>query len=199
MLFCLLLVATVQRIQAQIGLEFETDSLTPSTFVASSFISDSEGWLADNTGKLWHTSNGSATWNSALVEKNFLRLDFVDALNGYGLTAEGAYKTIDGGSTWSPLVLPGSAANSLYFLDVNTGFVSGNGAIYKTTNAGGNWATISTGEGIYFLDFYFINSLTGIAAAYDDNSNRSIWRTTNGGETWANVTTRRITLSIQSG
>lgn len=187
LLAIILLISCSIGIKAQIGSEFETEHLTTATFLAGSFINDNEGWLADNAGKLWHTANGGNTWSSTLIEKKFLKLDFTDALKGYGFTSEVAYKTTDGGSTWSSLSLPGTAANSIYFLDNSTGFISGYEAIYKTTNGGNNWSTISTGEGIYFLDYYFINSLTGIAVAYDDIANQTIWRTTNGGETWSNV------------
>ena len=186
-LFSILLITYTFNIEAQIGSEFETDHLTTATFLAGSFISDNEGWLADDAGKLWHTTNGGETWSSTFAEKNFLKLDFADALNGFGITSNAAWKTTDGGSTWSALLLPGIAANTLYFLDGNTGFISGNEVIYKTTDGGQNWSTIYTGEGIYFLDYYFINSSTGIAVAYDDNSNQTIWRTTNGGTTWSNV------------
>lgn len=39
----LMLLFSAIKLHAQIGAEFETDSLTPSTFVASSFIGDNEG------------------------------------------------------------------------------------------------------------------------------------------------------------
>ncbi len=42
---------------AQTSADFDTDSITTNTLVASSFISDNEGWLADNTGILWHTGD----------------------------------------------------------------------------------------------------------------------------------------------
>lgn len=98
---------------AQIGAEFRTDSLSSNTFIALSFISDSEGWVADNAGGLWHTTTGGETWSYTFTEKNFLQLDFADALQGFGLTAQGVFKSSDGGNTWSALTLPGQALDAL--------------------------------------------------------------------------------------
>ena len=46
--FSMLLSCCAGNLQAQIGSEFETESLTPNTLIASSFINDNEGWLADH-------------------------------------------------------------------------------------------------------------------------------------------------------
>jgi photosystem II stability/assembly factor-like uncharacterized protein len=54
-------------------------------------------------------------------------------------------------------------------------------------NGGQSWSTISLDEGIHFVDYYFINSSTAIAAAHDHDSNQTIWRSTDGGTSWAAV------------
>ncbi len=69
------------------GQQIDNAVITGSTFTASSFISDSVGWLADNNGKLWHTTNAAVTWDSVSIQKNFTRLQFIDALNGYALSS----------------------------------------------------------------------------------------------------------------
>ncbi|MCY7409025.1 MAG: hypothetical protein LH473_02035 [Chitinophagales bacterium] len=75
---------------------------------------------------------------------------------------------------------------SLYFLDNNTGFISGHYSIYKTTNGGITWTIISTQTASY-LDYFFVNPSVGIAATYDGASYKNIWRTIDGGVTWLNV------------
>ncbi len=112
-------------------------------------------------------------------------MEFTDALTGYGITSDAAYKSTNGGNTWSALSLPDTVGGAIYFHDNNNGFISGIGEIYKTGNGGATWTTVAT-EGVSFLDYYFVNVSTGIAAAYAD-SYRCIWRTTDGGLTWSNV------------
>lgn len=169
---------------------FESATVSNHTFVASSFINDNEGWLADDSAMLWHTKDTGQTWNSISVEKNFLTLDFADALNGYAVAADGLHKTTDGGYTWSLLSLPGYTGNSIYFLDSITGFIGGYQMIFKTTDGGLTWSTIYTGD-VSFINFCFTSTSVGIAVAYDDEDHKCIWRTTDGGLTWKNTFNER--------
>ncbi|MCY7409986.1 MAG: hypothetical protein LH473_06920 [Chitinophagales bacterium] len=179
----MLLFAVNFNIAAQ---NFESSQLTSNTFVASCFINDNEGWLADNKAMLWHTINAGETWDSISIEKYFLKLDFTDALNGFALATNAAYKTSDGGHTWITLTLPGTIGNALYFLNNDIGLISGTQGSYRTTNGGTTWSTVST-DNASFTDYYFMNATVGIATANDDELYKSIWRTTDGGLTWSNV------------
>jgi photosystem II stability/assembly factor-like uncharacterized protein len=184
-MFFLVLMNRINVTEAQTSADFETNSISTNTLVALSFINENEGWVTDETGILSHTSDAGATWSVVATGYHFLKLNFTDPLTGFAMTAEAAYKTTNGGSTWSQLIVPGSVGTTLYFLDSNTGFISGEEEIYKTANGGAIWSTIST-EGVSFVDIYFTSSTVGIAAAYDDQY-QSLWRTTNGGESWTNV------------
>jgi photosystem II stability/assembly factor-like uncharacterized protein len=164
---------------------FETDTISASTLVASSFISDSEGWIADNSGMLLHTHNAGLTWPVIPVEKKFEKLNYVNSFVGYGIASGALYKTENGGTSWSALILPGSASHAIYFFDQNIGLVSGNHVVYKTTNGGANWSTISTG--VDFADYHFISAEVGFAASRDEDSIRCIWRTMDGGSSWVSV------------
>ncbi|MCY7408756.1 MAG: hypothetical protein LH473_00655 [Chitinophagales bacterium] len=182
--FTLLLLASMSNF-AQI---FESSAVTDNTFVTSSFINDNEGWLADNNAMLFHTKNAGLTWDSISVSKNFVKLDFADALIGYGISSDGgAYKTTDGSYTWTYLYLPGNISKVLYFLDSKNGFIGGYQMIFKTTDGDTTWETINT-EDVSFSDFYFTSSLIGIAVVNDDAANnRCVWRTIDGGSSWKNV------------
>ncbi|MBS1656533.1 MAG: hypothetical protein JST18_00390 [Bacteroidetes bacterium] len=169
---------------------FENSEITNNTFVSSSFISDEEGWLADNNGKLWHTSDAGETWDSMFLENQFLKMHFTDALYGFALESDIAYKTFDGGHSWSPLILPGIIGKALYFLDYQTGFISGYQKYFRTTDGGASWLTVFT-EYITFRDYCFINESHGFAVAKDDEFNRCIWKTADGGLTWENVFNER--------
>ncbi len=65
---------------------------------------------------------------------------------------------------------------SVYFIDHNIGYMSGNGIILKTLNGGTNWLVISTafsGSSIYFNNVY-----TGYVCE------GSVFKTTDGGVSW---------------
>jgi photosystem II stability/assembly factor-like uncharacterized protein len=171
---------------AQVNPHFETDTISTSNIVACSFISDDKGWLADDQENILKTTNGGAIWSTVPVELKFSKLDFIDELNGFGITSSATYKTIDGGSNWTILALPCENPKALYFLDSNNGFVSGDEVINRTTNGGVNWSSIST-EGVSFTDFFFLNSTAGVAVAHDENNYQCIWRTEDAGSTWVNV------------
>ncbi|MBS1658850.1 MAG: hypothetical protein JST18_12250 [Bacteroidetes bacterium] len=177
---------TINISSAQTSADFETDSITTHTLLASSFINDDEGWIADDAGNLWHTDNAGQSWSPIATQKIFIKLDFTDVQRGYGITTDAAYKTVDGGNTWSALNLPGNVGSAICFFDNSTGIVSGKEVIYKTTDDGATWQTVSTG-GVSFVDYYFLNASTGIAAAFDEDSYQCIWRTTDGGQNWSNV------------
>lgn len=69
---------------------------------------------------------------------------------------------------------------SVYFTDVNTGYVCGvNGYMLKTTNGGNNWSNqFITSLGIYSV--YFTSASTGITGGGSGN----IFKTTNSGTNW---------------
>ena len=185
-LVLLLVALTVSSGTAQTSEDFESFNITSNMIVTSSFINDNEGWLADNAGTLWHTSNAAVNFNIASTGKYFLKLQFISSLVGYGITSDAAYKSTDGGVTWSALSLPNSIGKTLYFISENVGFITGNEAIYKTSDGGTTWSTVST-EGVSFTDLYFNSSSTGLATAHDEDTYQCIWRTTDGGSTWSNV------------
>ncbi len=182
---CLFMVAfCASSIRAQV-FNFETDTISSTTLISSSFISDSEGWIADIAGVLWHTNNEGESWTAIPIEKKFSKLQFTTSLMGYGIESGSLYKSENGGNSWSLLVLPGTLQPAMHFFDQSTGIVSGKECVYKTTNGGISWSTVNTG--VDFIRYFFISSTIGLAASRDQDSTRCIWRTTNGGESWTSV------------
>lgn len=180
--FILALCAIDSRAQV---FNFQTDTISSTTLISSSFISDSEGWIADDAGMLHHTTNAGLSWSAVPVEKKFSKLKFTGSLTGYGIFSGGLYKSDNGGNSWSLLPLPGSVQPAIHFFDQSAGLVSGNNCLYKTTNGGASWSTVNTG--VDFVHYFFISSTIGLAASRDEDSTRCIWRTTNGGESWTSV------------
>ena len=96
---------------------------------------------------------------------------------------------MDKGTNWKTLLKDTiiESFNSVYFPDSNTGYVvgyiksmnpSGNGVIFKTTDAGKTWVKQDSGLNVGLNSLFFTNNKTGYATG------GGILKTTDGGETW---------------
>jgi photosystem II stability/assembly factor-like uncharacterized protein len=71
--------------------------------------------------------------------------------------------------------------NSVFFTDLSTGYIVGNGGkILKTANGGNTWILQTSGTTDNLYSAYFCNSSTGFAVGYGG----TILKTLNGGDTW---------------
>jgi photosystem II stability/assembly factor-like uncharacterized protein len=115
------------------------------------FISNTTGFAlakssAAGTNALIYTTNGGSTFTKIPTGAIALeRIHFTDAKNGFGYTRAFAYKTSDGGKTWTKIKTP---ANTRYaeFSDAKHGWVltlvPGFGyKLSKTIDGGATWST----------------------------------------------------------
>jgi photosystem II stability/assembly factor-like uncharacterized protein len=171
------------------------------------FISPLTGFACASAGELFKTTDGGANWISStyLGTYDLTSIEFATPATGY-ITGQifpnlengnecRIYRTTNGGLIWA---VQGTINNmneiySIDFADASTGWFLGtnsvinNGAVtelYKTTNSGGSWSNVFNFN-VSVRDIYFINSLTGWAAASGSN----LARTTNGGLNWQQVST----------
>ncbi len=158
---------------------------TTSTIVASSFISDAEGWVADDGGKLWHTSNSGQQWQNIYSGVKLIAVSFTGQQNGFALTSEAAYKTNDGGSSWSIIEVE-NPLPPLSFSGSSNGLIRGWNVLYLTADGGTTWDTASTGD-LQFTTACLLDPSTIIAASLSDSAGEILWRSTDGGLTWANT------------
>ncbi|HLT24843.1 MAG TPA: YCF48-related protein, partial [Ignavibacteria bacterium] len=145
------------------------------------------GFAAGFGNTLIKTTNGGDSWVTALSPAElttFHALQVMDPMNVF-VTADLSciYRSSDGGQTWDSLsVGMPNPFFSIFFINNNTGWVSGCcGMYFKTTDAGISWTPetyLTPGLSIYSADF--INANTGWISA----DAGYIFRTTNGGETW---------------
>ncbi|MCX6165124.1 MAG: YCF48-related protein [Ignavibacteriae bacterium] len=75
----------------------------------------------------------------------------------------------------------GNRVISLFFINANTGWIAGAEGIFKTTNGGENYFTITNPSPIVY-DCYFINYSTGWTVGLE--SIAKVCKTTNGGNNW---------------
>jgi photosystem II stability/assembly factor-like uncharacterized protein len=109
--------------------------------------------------------------------------------------------TTDGGASWAfqPFYFDGNegGCNDVFFIDQNTGLVSGTlfdgrGALARTTDAGLNWSTLLYDQAIHGVAFPI--ATTGFAVG----AGGRILHTTDTGITWADQTSGTPQTSMMS-
>jgi len=136
------------------------------------------------------TTNAGGSWSAVGSVTNIIYSSAVfSATNAVICGTTGTdgvvYLTTNSGSSWAmSTISPGNTLYDVFFLDANTGFVSGNaGSIFKTTNGGGSWSPLTTGASTALSAVYFQNANTGFVAG----SAGSIFKTTNGGTSFTPI------------
>jgi photosystem II stability/assembly factor-like uncharacterized protein len=95
------------------------------------FINEKEGWYVNGYGSIYHTQNGSETWEKQLEKKGtfFRCIAFVDSSRGFAGTVGTdyfpnvtdtipLYGTSDGGKTWNPVSYAGPYVKGLCAMDI---------------------------------------------------------------------------------
>ncbi|PLX13221.1 MAG: hypothetical protein C0598_04165 [Marinilabiliales bacterium] len=161
------------------------------------FVSQSEGWIAGNTGLILHTSDGGETWENQQAPANntYYGIFFADEYNGWACGFGGKIiNTNDGGQTWS-IQNPGSSEflYDIFFLDENIGWaVGGDGGSYPsfisqreilhTTDGGLTWShQLNQSHESPLKSVHFSSMDNGYAVG----ESGTILHTTDGGQTWA--------------
>jgi len=167
------------------------------------FIFDKNTAIAvGDLGTVIKTIDGGSNWDvqhhAGGTDIDLYSVHFTDTLNGWA--AGGIWftnknvllKTGNGGATWTEVKTDTTLPyNSVYFVDVDTGFVFGeDGIILRTTDGGNSWDTRSIDSylGQYldvfrFLAVTFIDKQTGflVGGGYYGNE---IYKTTDCGRSW---------------
>gem|GEM_PF-1849194 len=184
------------------------------------FTTPTDGWITGFTGsaqplcyRLWHTSDGGATWSTASGCLSFpLRaVDFVDATHGFAGGGnrfhgnppfQAVLATDDGGRQWSTVYtekrVVGRPIAQLLFTSPSSGLavtgtvsIGGNGpvqgTVLRTTDGGRTWAQVGAGARVVAVGPYTAWS----SVPWDD----ALMATADGGATW-DVVSRVGTLSI---
>lgn len=99
-------------------------------------------------------------------------------------------------SNWTVLSSPTTKSlTSVYFTDINTGYIVGqDGYIAKTTNGGTTWATLSSGTTNRLTSIYFTDANTGYIVGWGG----IILKTTDAGITWAKLSAQGLNANFYS-
>jgi photosystem II stability/assembly factor-like uncharacterized protein len=151
-------------------------------------------------GKIYKSTDAGVTYvnyTTTVTEADLRDVHFADETTGYavghyydnsGLNYGQVLKTTDAGESWQ-IIDNGQFEHlvSVYFTDVNVGYISGwNGKIYKTTNGGQFWDNLLNIPGTTLRDITFVNENTGFVAG-EYIGTGSILKTTDGGISWNSV------------
>ncbi len=121
--------------------------------------------------------------NTYLLDVYFLRAKpqygWACGYNGHIL------RTTDGGKTWLFSQAPASfQAESIVFLDENTGYLSGDDMIFKSTDGGASWKKLNIGTDPRVWGCAFYDTQNGVAVGGGCDGSMHFYRTTNGGSNW---------------
>jgi len=115
-------------------------------------------------------------------------LSFPDDNLGWALGDTGLSRTIDGGTGWDPVDLPGVEPHSgvVAFAGTQDGWVLGDaGAVHRTTDGGRSWSRLGSPSSADFRDLAMLDFRSGLAIARVSSTGREMWRTERAGIDWS--------------
>ena len=157
------------------------------------------GICAGDSQDILYSTDSGASWQigqSGFFGGGFLGAQMLSAITGFVAGQNSIFQALvgtstDGGASWAfqPFYFDGNegGANDVFFLDQNTGVVSGSvfdgrGAIARTTDAGMNWSTLFFDQAIEGVAF------PTTASGFAVGSSGRIAHTTDTGATWIDQT-----------
>jgi photosystem II stability/assembly factor-like uncharacterized protein len=160
------------------------------------FTSNLVGFACGWNNYFIKTTDGGATWTPVTVGSDvwyYVDVEFWDANNGIALakmnnpeTEQAAFITSNGGTSWVPATsgLATAEIMGLSYATQNNVYVVGTGAhVFKSTDGGHNWTTISTLSAMLFgVDF--ASNTFGVVGGEE-----KMFATNNGGSSWTTYTT----------
>jgi len=115
------------------------------------FTDNSTGWVVGSQGKISKTVDATI-WNGQIspTTKSLNDVFFIDSMEGWAAGSEVLLHTIDGGETWTQVLAGqtvGMELRAIYFTSANTGYVVGNGVVFKYGEISG------IGDGVETMPF----------------------------------------------
>jgi len=140
---------------------------------------------------IFKTTDGGTSW---IVIKNgpsgncdsYFGLFFVNKDSGWVCgNGNKVLRTRNGGLTFDSGYVPSNWLYDMYFKDANTGFVTTEGSVFKTTNGGSTWFySLELTDTRIFWKISFVDNQYGWVASMNAPS---VYRTNNLGENWSKI------------
>lgn len=149
-------------------------------------------WVVGSRETVVETKDGGVTWTvhhtSSIDSSPFNAVAFSDALTGFVAgNFDSTLFTSNGGTTWAKASGFQSAigANFIDFVSPTNAFAVYGGAVYRTTNSGGNWAPVQATQSINQYSADFRDDQVGLVGGDDNLTGPGIYKTVDGGVTWS--------------
>lgn len=171
-------------------------------------------------GGVWKSTNGGLTWRALFSDQPTFAIGDLEIsradpeviwvgtgeahLSGTSYEGLGVYRSGDGGETWTPAGLAGSAhigkvvshpgeVDTLLVAAIGPRGREGERGVYRTNDAGQTWERVlDPGDGVACIDMVMdpFDPDRLWATSWDRGARRQsgVWRTTDGGSTWERLT-----------
>ncbi len=190
------------------GLSWVYDSLNAYRYLENMYFTDADhGWIVGSagTGHLYRTVDAGENWEleySGGPGGYIHDIQFINDSIGWIASQGTVMKSVNGGSTWQPLIDTVLNTRSIFFTDENHGWFACLGKTLGFTTDGGLTWTFRDLEGSNVLldKIFFLNNQEGWCSGqrFSENNRqinstlssfiRIIWHTLDGGLTWQEIT-----------
>jgi photosystem II stability/assembly factor-like uncharacterized protein len=165
--------------------------------LSARFINESTGF-SSGSGGILRTTDGGFNWVYLPGPVNGVSVITDAPFNTlYSLTGNQIYKSTDLGNSWHVSLTPAAntTINRFHFADEQIGYAVGrkpilfqNSKIYRTTNAGASWDSVTSTLRNELRSVFFFNANTGFTT-FAVNFTGKFLRTTNGCLSWDTIST----------
>jgi len=153
------------------------------------FINEMKGLAIEQCFDVKTTDGGITLAQVNLpVSTPLKKIQFADSQTGYIIGGDNTvgvlFKTTDGGQNWFTYNLNSlECPYGMFFLNNNTGFITGKNLFIKTNDGGQTWTSLKPDTFRMYQDIEFKNDKEGFIT-----SNNGVYlKTTDGGNTWDNL------------
>ena len=167
------------------GVTWLTSLTTIRAILSIDFTDETTGYaLGSGYGTYpgyYKTTDCGFSWSVHTLGEYYTYFDsyFFDSNTGFMVGDQGQIrKTTNGGDNWLVLNYPDDS-KTVYFKDVNTGWLGGYGVMFKTTNSGVNWVLQSLP--VSFMGYIYGLSKSNDSMLWAAGGTGYIHKTTNGG------------------
>jgi photosystem II stability/assembly factor-like uncharacterized protein len=165
--------------------------LTNSSLYNLAVTNDGKAFFAGQTNTIVKTIDGGNNFVNTVIGITPTDIFFTDNSNGFAITHNGLYNTVDGGLNWTKITTTGLPSNSFYFslylVNNNTGWIVTQSGVYRSVGSLATWqqSTINGSFPAVSLGCVFASSATNV---YIGDNSGVIYKSTDGGTSFSFLT-----------